>query len=685
MDRELAKKEIEKLRKEIEYHNYKYYVLDSPEISDIEYDRLFKKLKQLEEKYPEFYDPNSPTLRVGAKPLDKFEKVKHSLPMLSLSNATSKSELLEFHNRVKKLLNREEIEYVAEPKIDGLAVELVYENNRFLKGATRGDGIIGEDVTLNLKTIRSIPLTLPDDKYFFKVLEVRGEVFIEKEQFYKVNKEREREGLPLFANPRNCAAGSLRQLNPEETAKRGLKIFLYGNGRVEGINITTHYQFLTILKELRFNVNPLIKKFESIAEVIDFCDYMEKIKDELPYEIDGVVVKVNDFKYQQMLGNVARFPRWAIAFKFSESMEITKLKDVIVQVGRTGILTPVAILEPVIIRGAKISRATLHNFDEIEKKNIKINDYVYVKRAGEVIPEVVGPVIEKRTGNEKDILPPEKCPVCGGKVLRMEGEINYRCISGLSCAAQLRESIKYFVSKDCMDIKGFGEKTVELFLENRLIKDVADIYFLKYEDIIHIEGFAEKSASDLIKSIQNSKQNPLWRLLNALGIRNVGEELSKQLAIYFKSLDNLITANIAEIEKAIYKKNLKTERKSRIIAENIYNFFKEEHNLKIIEKLRDAGVNFNENELTDSADKTPISGETFLFTGTLKNLKRADAKKLVENAGGKVVSSVTNSLDYLVVGENPGSKLVKAKEKGIAIIDEKEFIDLINQVNVNRQ
>jgi DNA ligase (NAD+) len=677
MDRRLIKEEIEKLRKKIEYHNYRYYVLDSPEISDFEYDKLFKKLKELEDKYPQFYDPNSPTNRVGVKIAGKFNKVTHSTPMLSLSNATSKGELFDFHNKIVKSLNLDKFEYVVEPKIDGLAVELIYENNQFVIGSTRGDGITGEDVTQNLRTIKSVPLSLPYDKYFFKLLEVRGEVFIEKDKFYKINKEREEKGVPLFANPRNCAAGSLRQLDPAETARRNLNIFFYGAGRFEGVNIGTHYEFLMILKELRFNVNPLIKKVSSIKEVIEYCDYIESIKDELDYEIDGVVVKVNNFDFQSRLGAVARFPKWAIAYKFSESMEITKLRDVIVQVGRTGVLTPVAELEPVNIRGATISRATLHNFDEIEKKGIKIGDYVYVKRAGEVIPEVVAPVIEKRTGNERDILPPLKCPVCGGKVLREEGEVYYRCISGLSCPAQVRGSIKYFVSKNCMDISGLGDRTVELFINCGLIKDVADIYFLKYENIIHLEGFAEKATFNLLESIEKSKKNTLWRLINALGIRNVGEEISKLLAIKFKDLDNLMRANIDEIEDAVYKKDIKTKRKSKIIAENIFNFFREQHNIEVIEKLRKANVNFTEYELVETEENEELKGKTFLFTGTLSSLTRSEAKNLVEKKGGKVLSSISSNLDYLVVGENPGSKLAKAREKNITIINEKEFLDLI--------
>ncbi len=674
-----VKDEIEKLRKEIEHHNYCYYVLDNPQISDFEYDNLFKRLVELEEKYPEYKSPYSPTQRVGATPLDKFEKVEHAIPMLSLSNAFNQNDILDFHSRISKLIIDELIEYVVEPKIDGLAVELIYENNIFVRGATRGDGITGEDVTQNLKTIKSVPLVLDNDDYKFEIFEVRGEVFLNKEQFIKINEERKKENLPLFANPRNCAAGSLRQLNPSETAKRNLNIFLYGKGRIVGAEIETQWEFLNILKKLKFNVNPLIKKFDNIKDVIEYCQYLEKIRDSLPYEIDGAVIKVNSFKQQEKLGNVARFPRWAIAYKFREAEEITKLLDVKVQVGRTGILTPVAILEPVNIKGVVISRATLHNFDEIKQKDIKIGDFVYVKRAGDVIPEVIGPVRERRKGNEKDIIVPDRCPVCGSKIFREEGEVNFRCISGLSCPAQITGRIKHFVSKNCMNISGLGDRIVELLVEKDLIKDVADIYYLKFDDIVNLEGFAEKSALNLIESINSSKKNSLWRLINGLGIRYVGEEISKLLAKYFKELNKLIIADIGEVEKAIYKQDIKGSRKSLKIAENILKFFKEEHNLNVIEKLKNAGVNFVEYELTENNSIQPLNGFTFVLTGSLKNFSRSEAKKLIEQLGGKVVSAVSGKVNYVVAGESPGSKYEKAKNIGITILDEKEFLEMLNK------
>jgi DNA ligase (NAD+) len=670
-------KEIKRLRKEIEHHNYCYYVLDKPEISDFEYDNLFKKLLDLENRYPQYKSPFSPTQRVGAPPLDKFGKVVHAVPMLSLSNAFNKNDLIDFHNRVARLLPDEKIEYIVEPKIDGLAVELIYENNIFVKGATRGDGITGEDVTLNLKTIKSIPLKLEDNEYKFSILEIRGEVFLTKKQFLKINEEREKEGLPLFANPRNCAAGSLRQLNSEETAKRNLNIFVYGKGRVEGVEIFSQWEFINILKKLKFNVNPLIKRFDKITEAIDYCLYIEENRNSLPYEIDGAVIKVNNFIQQEKLGNVARFPRWAIAYKFREAEEITKLIDIKVQVGRTGILTPVAVLTPVNIKGVEVSRATLHNFDEIKAKDIKIGDFVYVKRAGDVIPEIIGPVLEKRDGSEIEITVPDKCPVCSGEIYREPGEVNYRCISSLSCAAQVKGKIKHFVSKNCMNINGFGERIVEVFVEKGLIKDIADIYYLQIDDILNLDRFALKSATNLIKSINQSKKNTLWRLINGLGIRYVGEEISKILAKNFISLDKIISADIAQIENAVYKKNIKTTRKSLKIAENIVKFFNEEHNLRVIEKLKAAGLNFKEYELVGNDSDKLLNGLSFVLTGTLREYSRNEAKNIIETLGGKVLSAVSGRVDYVVAGELPGSKLNKAKKLGIKILNEDEFLAML--------
>ncbi len=684
MNKEEIKKEIERLRKEIEYHNYRYYVLDSPVIPDSEYDKLFRRLQELEEKYPEFKDPNSPTCRVGAPPLDKFEKVPHSVPMLSLANAFNENELREFDERVKRFLRLSpdtDIEYVVEPKIDGLAIELVYENNVLVRGSTRGDGYIGEDVTQNLRTIKTIPLYLPEDSGF-TLIEVRGEVYIDKDQFYKINEERAKQGLPLFANPRNCASGSVRQLDPKETAKRNLKCFMYGVGRYEGRQINSQWELLQVLKELRFRVNPLAKKVKNIDEAIEHCKYLDSIRDSLEYEIDGAVVKVNDFDLQNKLGSVGRAPRWAIAYKFEEEVAVTKLIDVIYQVGRTGIITPVAVLEPVQIKGVTVKRATLHNFEEIKDKDIRKGDYVYIKRAGDVIPEIIGPVKEKRTGKEEEILPPKTCPVCNAPVIKEEGEVAYRCSNNLGCEAQTIRSIQHFVSKNCMDIEGFGNKIVELFVEKGLIKNICDIFTLKEKknEILKLEGFAYKSTENLLNAIEKSKKNTLWRLINGLGIRHVGEQLAKQLAICFKNLENLMNASKEEIVNCIYKADAKTKRTSTIIADSIYNFFRSEINRKIIQRLKELGVNFEEYELIEKKD-SPIANKVFVFTGTLDRFTRNEAKEIVERLGGKVSNSVSKKTDFVVVGRDPGSKFEKAKKLGVKIINEEEFLKLIGMEN----
>ncbi len=670
------KQEIERLRSEINYHNYRYYTLDSPEISDFDYDTLLTKLYQLESEYPEYFDSNSPTQRVGAPPLDKFNQIKHSVAMLSLKNGYSRSDILDFVKSAEDTLQEKITEYVVEPKIDGLAVELVYENNIFIRGSTRGDGNIGEDVTLNLKTIKSIPLTL-DSSYNLKRFEVRGEVFISKSQFLKINMERKENGEQLFANPRNCAAGSLRQLDSSQTAKRKLDIFFYGFGIAQGLSIAEHSQFIEILRNLKFKVNPLIKKVDNLDQIFQYYQHIQSTRDSLPYDIDGIVIKVNNFNQQKILGETSRTPRWAIAWKFPEIEKSTKLLDVVVQVGRTGVLTPVAILDPVNIGGATVTRATLHNFDEVKLKDIKIGDTVFVKRAGDVIPEVISPDYTKRNGDEREITVPDKCPICNGAILKEAGEVNYRCISNLSCPAQIKGKISHFVSKNCMDIEGMGEKIVELFVDLNLINDAADIYYLKHSQISTLEGFGEKSANNIITNIENSKKQPLWRLINALGIRGVGEELSKLLAKKFKHLDQLITSTPSEIEDAIYKKNRQSRGGNQIIMENIKAFFKEPHNLNVIEKLRSACVNFEERELTENKASKPLAGKTFILTGTLANYKREEAKNLIEKLGGKVSTSVSSATDYIVVGENPGSKLDKAKKLNVEILSEKDFEQLI--------
>ncbi|RLB06743.1 MAG: DNA ligase (NAD(+)) LigA, partial [Deltaproteobacteria bacterium] len=584
-------KEIEELREKIRYHNYRYYVLNEPEISDAEYDRLFRRLVELEQKYPELITPDSPTQRVGAEPQKGFRQVRHRQPMLSLDDCFSEEELREFDARTKRFLGDvDQIEYTAEPKIDGLAVELVYEKGKLTLASTRGDGYVGEDVTANIKTIMSVPLVLRQKKGGLPVpdlLEVRGEVYMEKEAFKKLNKEREKKGLPLFANPRNAAAGSVRQLDPRITAKRPLDMFCYGVGEVSDLGpIKTHYELMRQLQQWGFRVNiPYLKVCKSIEEVIEYCNYLEEIRDTFPYEIDGAVIKVNDLELQKRLGSKTRSPRWAIAYKFAPVQETTKILDIEVQVGRTGVLTPVAILEPVEIGGVVVKRATLHNQEEIEKKDIRIGDTVVVQRAGDVIPEVVMPVKSKRTGKEKKFKMPDHCPVCGTKVVKKEGEVAIRC-PNKNCPAQIRAALKHFVSKGAMDIEGIGERLIDQLVEKGLVKEEPDIYYLTLKDLIKLPGIQYTAARNILNAIEKSKKTTLARFIYALGIRYVGEHTAQLLAEHFKSLERLKNASLQELLsiKGIGEKT----------AKSIKAFFEDERNLKNIERLLNAGITFEE-------------------------------------------------------------------------------------------
>ncbi len=665
-DKEKIKEEIERLRKEIEYHNYRYYVLNSPVISDAEYDRLFRRLQELEEKYPEFFDPNSPTQRVGAKPVEAFGVVEHRIPMLSLSNAFSEEEMIEFDKRVKRFLGLPEdeiIEYVAEPKMDGTAISILYENGRFSRAATRGDGIRGEDVTSNVRTIRKVPMYLiSDDTPPPPVLEVRGEVFMEKEAFRKLNEERIKNGEEPFANPRNAAAGSLRQLDPRITAKRPLDIFFYGVGIVEGYEFKTQWELLEKLKSWGLKVNPLSKVCRGVKEVLERHKYLESIREQLPYEIDGMVVKVNSIELQRALGEVSRSPRWAIAYKFPPTMESTQILDIIVQVGRTGTLTPVAILKPVRIGGAEVSRATLHNQDEIERKDIRIGDWVFVERAGDVIPEVVKVIKERRTGKEKPFRMPDKCPVCGAPVVK-EGAF-HRCI-GLSCPAQLKARLRHFASKRAMDIEGLGPKLIDQLVDKNLVKDPADLYTIPKEVWASLENMGDKSAENILNALEKSKDIELHRFIYALGIRHVGEHLSRVLAERFKKLENLYDVTEEEL--------LQVPEIGPEVAKSIVEFFRSPENRKVIEKLLKNGIK----PRPVSEEEKPLSGKVFVFTGALSSMTREEAKRLVEERGGKVASSVSRKVDYVVVGESPGSKLDKAKKLGIKTMNEEEFLKLV--------
>jgi DNA ligase (NAD+) len=548
MNRKQARIRIEELRKDIEYNNYRYYVLDDPLVSDAEYDRLMRELIKLESEYPEFLNPNSPTQRVGTKPLEEFSTVSHTIPMLSLANAMSVEELKDFDKRVKKLLNISDVDYVMEVKIDGLAVELIYVNGEFTLGSTRGDGYTGEDITQNLKTIKAIPMRLLHSVYAPtpERLEVRGEVYIGKKEFEELNKKRELSGEPLFANPRNAGSGSVRQLDPRITTERKLNIFCYAAGQIIGVKIETHFQLLEYLKKWGFRINPYARLCKNVEELIKHYNYINGIRVKIPYEIDGTVIKVNRLDYQDKLGTVSRSPRWAIAYKFEAHEETTVVEDIIVGVGRTGALTPVAVLKPVSIGGVEVSRATLHNEDEIKRKDIMVGDTVVVTRAGDVIPEVIKVIKENRTGCEKRFVMPEKCPICGERVVRPPDEAIRRCIN-INCPAQIKGSIEHFASKRAMDIDGLGEKLVEKLVDKNIIKDVSDLYYIEKKTLLKLERMGDKSVQNIIDAITASKKRPFARFIYALGIRHVGEHISTLLADRYKEIDKLMSVREDEL------------------------------------------------------------------------------------------------------------------------------------------
>ncbi len=662
---ETIKKRIEKLREEIEYHNYRYYILDQPEISDAQFDRLMRELEQLEEEYPELRSPHSPTQRVGASPLEAFEIVRHTLPMLSLANAFDENEAREFDKRVKKFLgSSEDIVYVAEPKLDGLAVELVYERGILTIGSTRGDGINGENITQNLRTIQTIPLRLIRREVPVpERLEVRGEVIMQIEKFKALNRRREEVGEPPFANPRNAAAGSVRQLDPRVTCERPLEIYCYGIGEVRGKEFKTQYEILQTLPKWGLRTNPHIRRCPNIEEVLDYYHEMNERREKLPYEIDGIVIKVDRIDLQTRLGEISRSPRWALAFKFPPKQEMTKILDIIVQVGRTGALTPVALMEPVRIGGVEVSRATLHNQDEIDRLDVKIGDTVLIQRAGDVIPEVIQVVTSKRTGRERKFQMPTTCPVCGADVVREEAI--YRCI-GLDCPAQLKGRIKHFASKRAMDIDGLGVKLIDQLVDKGLVKDVADLYYLKKEELVGLERMAEKSAQNIIDAIEKSKTKPLGKFLYALGIFHVGETTAEDLARHFPRLDDFFHLSEEEL--------MKVEGIGPEVSASVVRFFKDRKNKESIERLKKAGIKLIEPK---PKEKGKLAGKTFVFTGTLKSYGRDEARNLVESLGGTTASSVSKKVDFVVVGEDPGSKADKARELGIKTLTEEEFKKMI--------
>ncbi|HDM09464.1 MAG TPA: NAD-dependent DNA ligase LigA [Desulfobacteraceae bacterium] len=671
---EEIRRQIEELREKIRYHNYRYYVLDAPEISDAKYDRLFRQLVELEQAHPELITPDSPTQRVGAKPQEAFAQVTHRQPMLSLENAFGRQELVDFDARLKRYLNlRSAIEYTAEPKIDGLAVELVYENGRLAVASTRGDGYVGEDVTLNIKTILAVPLTLMEPKEgppVPELLEVRGEVYMEIEAFQELNRERIKKDLPPFANPRNAAAGSVRQLDPKVTAKRPLNMFCYGVGEVRGANFETQMEMMLTLQKWGLRVNrQYIRLCKTIDEAVNYCGQLEEMRETFPYEIDGAVIKVNSMELQRRLGEKARSPRWAMAYKFKPTQETTRLLRIDVQVGRTGVLTPVAHLEPVEVGGVVVKRATLHNEDEIQKKDIREGDIVLVQRAGDVIPEVVMPIVSKRTGKEKQFVMPKNCPVCGAKVVRKPGEVASRCPNP-NCPAQVKEALKHFVSKGAMNIEGLGDKLITQLIEKGLVEEPADLYELTKEDFLKLDKVADKAATNLIQAIEDSKKTTLAKFIYGLGIRHVGEHIASVLANHFGSINELQNASEEEL--------LAIDEIGPEIAQSIVSYFQDEENRRQLKRLLESGI---ELQAPARMAESPIAGKTFVLTGSLASMTRSEAKEIIEKLGGKVSSSVSSGTDYLVVGESPGSKLAKAREKGVSILTEEEFLKLIQGGN----
>jgi DNA ligase (NAD+) len=664
-----AAAEIRALREELERHNYLYYVLDRPQISDSEYDAKLRRLEALEAAHPELADPTSPTQRVGAAPREGFGKVRHSVPMLSLANAMGRQEVVEFEARVRRFLNHEgPIEYVAEHKLDGIAVELVYERGVFVQGSTRGDGTTGEDITANLKTVRSIPLRLralkgrrplPDR------LEIRGEVILSKRGFAQVNAEQVERDEPEFMNPRNATGGSLRQLDPRVTGSRPLEMFCHSGATLEGLDVSSHWQFLELCRDLGLRTNPSNRRCRSLEEAFGYYEETEARREGLPHEIDGVVLKIDSIELQRRLGERDRSPRWAIAWKFKPRQATTRVLDIWPSVGRTGVITPIASLEPVNIGGVTVSNASLHNMDEVERKDIRIGDEVLVERAGDVIPYVLRSFPEKRTGRQRRFHMPSVCPRCGGGVRREEGEVYFRCLNA-ACPTKLEGGIKHFAGKHAMDIDGLGDKLVHQLVENGIVKDLADLYRLKPEDLVQLERMGEKSARNLLARIEGSKEATLDRFLNGLSIRHVGEATAKALAEHFADVEKLLAAKEEDL--------LEIRDVGPEVARAIREFFEEPRNRQQVRRLLERGVR----PVWERRRRGKLSGKRLLFTGGLASMSRPEAQARVERLGGAVASSVSKNVDYVVAGEEAGSKLKKAKELGLAVLSEQQFLDLVD-------
>ncbi len=667
-----TRKRVHSLRDQIRHHNYQYHALDQPEVPDAEYDRLVRELQKLEAQHPNLVTPDSPTQRVGAEPIKAFGTVKHQIPMLSLDNAFSEDELREFHRRVTQRLRIEpdvDLGYSAEPKLDGAAVSLLYEDGRFVRGATRGDGTSGEDITHNVRTIMAVPLKLLG-KGFPKMLEVRGEVFMPRDGFRAFNEQAARNGEKTFVNPRNAAAGSLRQLDPRLTAERPLDIYVYSVGQFEGGTLPDrHSEILDRLREWGMKICPERRLVSGIDGCLEFYKDIGNRRDDLDYDIDGVVYKVDRLDYQETLGFVSRAPRWAIAHKFPAQEELTVVRDVEFQVGRTGAVTPVARLEPVFVGGVTVSNATLHNMDELRRKDVRVGDTVIVRRAGDVIPEVVKVIPERRPKRTKIVKAPKKCPVCGSAVAREEDEAVARCTGGLFCAAQRAESLKHFVSRRALDVDGLGSKLIEQLVGIDRIKTPADIFSLEKEELVGMDRMGEKSAENLLASIEQSKGTTLSRFLYALGIREVGEATAGSLAAYYGTLGGIMAADGEGLKEV--------PDVGPVVASRIQAFFAEKHNQKVIERLIDSGVNWSETEPIRQAADGPLSGKIFVLTGTLANMTRDDAKEKIQALGGKVTGSVSKKTDFVVFGDNAGSKLTKAQNLGIDTINEVELEKLL--------
>jgi DNA ligase (NAD+) len=659
--------QVADLRQKIDYHNYRYYVLDNPEISDAEYDRMFRELQELEKAHPELASPDSPTQRAGMEPSEQFTKVAHRVPMLSLANAFTEAEVKAFHKRVQGLLDTEKISYVTELKIDGVAIALTYENGVLIRAATRGNGLVGEEVTANVRTIKHIPRRLQGAEHV-PAIEVRGEVYLPISAFQALNEERAGKGQSLFANPRNAAAGALRQLDPRVTAARPLAFFAYTIAYLERDTIETQYQVLQTLVRWGFPVNSNFRHHDSLESVLGFCRDWEKKRDSVGYEIDGVVIKIDDLEHQRTVGVVSRDPRWAIAYKFPGQVVTTRLISIEVNVGRTGSMNPFAVLEPVRVGGVTVKLATLHNEDDIRRKDIRIGDKVVVKRAGDVIPQVVGPVLEQRSGKEKIYHYPDKCPSCGQKIVREPGEAMAYCLNR-NCPAQRFESLKHFVSQGGMDIRGLGPSTLQKMIQLGFVKTAADLYRLRDEQLSQLPNFKDKSIANLQKSLKSSKERPFERVLFALGIRHVGEGIASLLAEAFHSIDALRAASLEEIASV---SGIGPE-----IARSVYHYFQNPENRRLVQDLGKAGLKLTSQPRV--AKQGPLTGKTFMITGKLDTMPRSAVEKRIASLGGTVLSSVSKKLDYLVVGAEPGSKLAKAQKLGIQTITEKQLNKLAGE------